>query len=212
MLYPQGKHRRRENPPPQGTYDGFRPYVRREFFRRCVYCCMPDGLRGSSYFAVEHYLPKVPFDNLALTYSNLYYACQNCNCRKGQFWPKDADLAAGRFIANPCDHVMTEHVKFDRDRVVARSKAGEFMLERLALNLKEIVEHRAFILSSIRDNLRLRTEAQTALIGLDERLAVEADPEQRLEMESARRELSENVDTAESNLRLVLSTDSLPDE
>jgi hypothetical protein len=161
---------------------------------------------------LAHLLPKRPFTNLELTYSNLYYACLNCNCRKGQFWPKEADLAAGRFIANPCDHVMTEHVKFDRDRVVARSKAGQFMLDRLALNMAEVVQHRGFILTSIRDNLRLRTEAQTALIGLDERLAVETDPEQRSAMEDARREVSDNFDTAENNLRLVLSTDSLPDE
>jgi hypothetical protein len=173
---------------------------------------MPDGLRGSSQFAVEHYLPKRPFTDLELTYSNLYYSCLNCNCRKGQFWPKEADLAAGRFIANPCDHVMTAHVKFDRDRVIARSEAGQFMVERLALNMDEVVQHRGFILTSIRDNLRLRTEAQTGLIGLDERLALETDPERRVAMEDARREVGEDLEIAERNLRLLLSTDSLPDE
>ena len=173
---------------------------------------MPDGLRGSSQFAVEHYLPKRAFPELELTYSNLYYACLNCNCRKAQLWPTEADLAARRFIANPCDHVMTEHVKFDRDRVVARSKAGEFMLERLALNMDEIVVLRGYILSSIRDNLRLRNEMRTAVTSLDERLALETDPDQRVEMETARSELSDGIDTREEYLRLLLSTDNLPDE
>jgi len=172
---------------------------------------MPDGLRGSSQFAVEHYLPKKPFKNFELTYSNLYYACLNCNCRKGQFWAKEPDLAVGRFIANPCDHVMTDHVKFDRVNVVARSTAGEFMVERLALNMAEILLIRGFILSSIRDNMKLRAEAQAALIGLDERLATEADPEQRSVMESARHEVGDNLGTAETNLRLLLSTETLPE-
>ena len=36
--YPKTKHRRRERPPEFATYPPYKPYVRREFARTCVFC------------------------------------------------------------------------------------------------------------------------------------------------------------------------------
>jgi HNH endonuclease len=168
---------------------------------------MPDGLR--THFAVEHYRPQKKFPHLALAYSNLFWACPNCNVRKGKFWPTRAQRNARQFIANPCDHVMTAHVKYDRDAVTTKSETGRFMVDYLDLNLAEIIILRGFIRSSIRDRLRDRREGQALLAEIEERLKTTTAPGKRAELWRDRKEVEQGVAEAEAHLKLLLSTDNL---
>lgn len=108
--YPQSRYRRKLNPPPYANYTRYKPFLKQEFTSQCVYCRLPDGLKGEDGFSVDHYRPQSKFPELVTTYGNLFYACRCCNRRKGAFWPADAQWRAKQFIPNPCDHVMFEHL------------------------------------------------------------------------------------------------------
>lgn len=213
FLYPQARHRRTESPPKLGRYPLFKPYLRRDFFGRCVYCCKPDGLDPqTAHFHVEHYRPKQVFPAQELDYDNLYYACGNCNGRKGTFWPTDADLANGRWVANPCEHVMIDHLKFDRLEVQARSKAGTFMVERLDLNMSEAVSFRSFVLSSVRDNLRRRNRCRNTLTKLVAKRDSSNAPIEILRLSGDIAKVAAEVDSSEGFLRRLLGgVGPLPD-
>jgi HNH endonuclease len=105
-------------------------------------------MRGYDSFGVDHYRPKSKFPSLETSYTNLFYCCNACNSRKGDFWPTGR-IAKERFIPNPCDHQMANHVRFKRAQVDWRSPAGEFMLELLDLNDREFLSFRETTLAAI---------------------------------------------------------------
>lgn len=139
--YPKSRHERTETPREYKDYGSYKRFLRTEFFGRCVYCCEPDSHRGSDQFGTDHYRPKVLFPELEVVYSNLFYCCNSCNSRKGNFWPAD-DEAAARFIPNPCAHIMFAHLKFKHGEVEPRTEAGSFTVDLLDLNDPEYVEYR----------------------------------------------------------------------
>src|SRR5262249_19354003 len=149
FLYPKSKHRRTQQPQSYSYYPSYKPFLRAEFGRQCVYCRLPDGLKGQDSFGVDHYRPKSLFPDLQATYSNLFYACNCCNRRKGRFWPTPDETGAGEFIPNPCDHVMFDHLRFQSSRIITRSLAGKRAEKTLMLNDDESVRYRELILDMI---------------------------------------------------------------
>ncbi len=137
FAYPKALHIRVNQPGSQyKSLKSYRPYVKAEFYDRCVYCRMVNlqGLSGA--FAIDHYRPtrgKRAFPELQWAYSNMYWACHTCNSIKSSYWPEPAEEHT-HFIPNPCDHRMFEHLKFDGQAVVAKSRAGETAIEVLNLN------------------------------------------------------------------------------
>ena len=106
-------------------------------------------MRGTSSFAVEHYLPKEHFPHLTTDYSNLFYCCNACNSFKGDWYPSDVALHAGQFYPNPCAHVLFSHMRFKGAVVEPTSVAGEFAVKSLDLNEAEAVKYREFVLDNI---------------------------------------------------------------
>ena len=149
FLYPQARHRRKEQPPLYSSYVSYKPWLKREFLSQCIYCRLPDGLKGDDSFGVDHYRPQSKFPELATIYFNLFYACNCCNRRKGAFWPTEAQQRARQFIPNPCDHVMFEHLRYRATRVEPRSPAGELTERVLMLNDEVSVQYREFVLEVI---------------------------------------------------------------
>jgi len=149
FLYPKSKHIRRQSPPKWKTYRRYKPILRQEFEEKCVYCRLPDTLKGQDNYGVDHYKPKKDFHNLIAEYSNLFYACNCCNRRKGTFWPKSDDMTAGRFIPNPCDHIMFDHLRYIGVKVVHHSETGNFAKDLLDLNDEESVEYRQMVIDII---------------------------------------------------------------
>jgi hypothetical protein len=86
---------------------------------------------------------------LERVYTNLFYACNPCNRRKGDFWPGESERAGAVFIPNPCDHVMFDHLRFERGEVVGKSAAGKFVIETLDLNEEAVVEYRVNVICLI---------------------------------------------------------------
>lgn len=140
---------RREKPGSYSAYRSYKPYLRNEFGGQCVYCRMPDTMRGAEQFGVDHYRPKSHFPHLATTYTNLYYCCNACNSRKGNYWPTLTERRAGRLVPNPCDHVMFAHLRYRASRVESKSSTGAFALDLLDLNDQSTVTYRASMLTAL---------------------------------------------------------------
>jgi hypothetical protein len=146
--YPKSKHRRIFSPPQRSSYRTYRPILRDEFGKRCVYCALPDRLKGKESFGVDHYRPKKKFPNLETEYSNLFYACNICNSRKGDFWPSCEQIANKQFIPNPCDHVMYSYLRAAGPRIDARNETGRFALDVLDLNDPQSIAYRQIVIDT----------------------------------------------------------------
>lgn len=142
FLYPQARHRRKLAPPAFKQYQQYKPTLRQEFSGQCVYCRALDRVKGYESFGVDHYRPKKIFPSLETEYLNLYYSCNRCNALKRDFWPSARQLMHRRFIPNPCEYVMFDHVRYNGGTVVAVSLAGEFTVDQLDLNDPDAVEFR----------------------------------------------------------------------
>jgi hypothetical protein len=138
-------HARTEQPIQHKNYKSFKPTLRREFRKKCVYCCAPDAGKTYSY-GVDHYRPQSLFPDLTCNYNNLFYACNSCNSRKRAFWPQPIDKRAGRFIPNPCEHQMYKHLRYREGTVEPQSAAGRFAVALLDLNEPDSVKYRESVL------------------------------------------------------------------
>ena len=90
---------RKQKPPVLTESRKYKPYLRLDFARRCAYCYIPEVRYGSlGNYSVDHFRPKsIPeFRRFICQYSNLFYACMDCNRTKGKTWPqrKLRDLTA----------------------------------------------------------------------------------------------------------------------
>jgi hypothetical protein len=146
FIYPKTQHRRTLTPQ---TVASYKAILRVEFGFQCVYCRLPDGVKGQDNFGVDHYRPRSLFPELRTAYSNLFYACNACNRRKKDYWPSAGELRASRFIPNPCDHIMFQHLRYRGARVEPHSPAGEHADKRLMFNDDESVKYRIFVLGLI---------------------------------------------------------------
>ncbi|NUO63110.1 MAG: hypothetical protein HOQ30_12960 [Gemmatimonadaceae bacterium] len=147
--YARALHKRRPDPGPFSTYQKYKPFLKADFRRTCVYCRTPDDSKGNDAFGVDHYLPKEYFKALKTSYTNLFYCCNTCNRRKGKYFPDDLDKREKRFVPNPCDHRMFEHLQFVGLEVKPKTVAGRHTVELLKLNDKEWLRHRRMTQAAI---------------------------------------------------------------
>jgi len=191
--YPEERLTRRQTPGHFSDYRRYKPYLRVEFKRQCVYCRMPDGVRGEDTFGIDHYRPVSLFPSLLCEYRNLFYCCNGCNRLKRDFWPAEQELAAGLFLPNPCDHTMSEHLRYSGSRVMPESRAGEVAINLLLLNDDSMVGYREFVLRSIERCLAREQEVLETLFQLESRLIEAQGPqlaELRLNINGLRVELA----------------------
>jgi hypothetical protein len=146
FIYPKTSHRRTLSP---SGVSSQKPILRAEFGFQCVYCRLPDGIKGQDNFGIDHYRPRSLLPQLKNIYSNLFYACNACNRRKKDYWPSIAEMTAGRFIPNPCDHVMFQHLRYRGPRVEPHSAAGRVADRKLMFNDDDSVQYREFVLGLI---------------------------------------------------------------
>jgi 5-methylcytosine-specific restriction endonuclease McrA len=160
--YPKSRHTRRLRPGPFKKYWEYKPFLREEFEKKCVYCRMPDTMKDQEMYGVDHYRPKSLFSELLTTYTNLFYCCNPCNRRKREYWPMRGKIKT-HFIPNPCDHEMFAHLRFAAEKVQARTTAGAWTRELLDLDDPEVVQYRRFILEALELYEGKRKETRDAL-------------------------------------------------
>jgi len=176
--YPEERHTRSQTPGPFADYHRYKPYLRAEFNRQCIYCRLPDGTKGVDAFGIDHYRPKSRFPDLSTVYENLYYSCNACNRRKGDFWPTEEQWGLAVFLPNPCDHTMNEHLAYRGVQVEPRSSAGRLAIDILMLNDEMAVRYRGFVLRSIERCLAQAAAIAETLLELGSRLSTASGPEQ----------------------------------
>ena len=143
--YPRSIHKRQFAPPHSNDYRKYKPTLRLEYERKCVYCKFPDTMKEGDAFGVDHYRPKSIFPLLETEYSNLFYCCNTCNRRKGNKWL----TSPLPFIPNPDDHVMFDHLRFKQDIVEPITDAGKYTCELLQLNHPVTTRIRRTLLTSL---------------------------------------------------------------
>ena len=136
--YPHKKHQRTQTPPQYSDYKRYKPHLKKEFRNKCVYCRKSDTLEDVGGFHVEHYRPKNQFKHLETDYENLFYSCAACNRFKDTYWSD----ASEKRIVNPCDYIMSHHLKFEKNEVASLSEPGKTTLDILRLNSDESIKYR----------------------------------------------------------------------
>ena len=193
LRYPKIRHKRRLFPPKRSSYKYYKPHLREEFYKTCVYCRLPDKLLRIDSFGVDHYRPWKKFPNLVAEYSNLFYSCNCCNRRKSDFWPTEDQLKDGYFIPNPCDQVLFQHLRYEGVLVLSKSKTGEFTVELLDLNDDLSVEYRQNLLdicASIELNFQ---NVRKTISQLDKRIKTATDNEMKLKLEEEKIKHEQNL-------------------
>lgn len=137
---------RKQRPPALTDYKKYKPYLRVDFERRCAYCQIPESRYGTpGNFAVDHFRPKsIPeFRHLVCRYSNLYYACRDCNLYKGSTWPAAKLQKAGFRFLDPCRvDLCAQWILEDDGSLTPKTRAAEYMILRLRLNHRFLCEWR----------------------------------------------------------------------
>lgn len=73
-------------------YHNYKPNLMKDFHGRCAYCNLHKDMI-TSYFEVDHYIPRDEFEEkwpeLDTDYNNLMLACRKCNSAKGSEFKGD---------------------------------------------------------------------------------------------------------------------------
>ena len=117
------------------SYKKFKNDLRKEFSYSCVYCNVSEPeMGGSQSFHIDHYRPKCRFPRLIATYSNLLYACRDCNQYKGNHWPNFTEELLGYIILNPRVHEIEKHIDKNKFEWMGVTKQGKWNIYRLKLS------------------------------------------------------------------------------
>lgn len=181
--YPVLPHRRGPDPGPYKNYRTYKPTVRAEFGRQCVYCRAPDGLsQDGSAFGIDHYRPQKLFPALTAQWDNLFYCCNPCNSRKREYWPSDG-LAGDSYIPNPCDHRMGDHLRYQRATVRTRTKQGEIAEAVLDLNDPLFVSWREMVITLVSNAVSVIRGLEQDRRKVVKKLRKVTDPHMRVKLE-----------------------------
>lgn len=124
----------RSQVPPAKNYAEYRRYLRRDFWYSCAYCTMTEAEAQAVRFTIDHYEPVSARPDLRDEYSNLMYACDECNRRKGSLTPPATAREAGVRFFRPDSDDHDEHFELNGPRVQGQTPIGEFTVDAIDLN------------------------------------------------------------------------------
>lgn len=155
---------RKQKPPDLIDYRKYKRYLRLDFEKRCAYCHIPELRYGTTgNFAVDHFRPKSnpEFCRLICQYSNLFYACRDCNLYKSSTWPGIALRRRGARFLDPCRVDLSKQWDVAEDgALIPNSVAAAYMIDQLRLNRPFLLEFR-----------RRKADQLMQITGLSEMLA-----------------------------------------
>lgn len=137
--YPAEPLRRRHSPRGYASYTSYKPWLRDEFYFRCVYCLCRERWEpnGQDVFSVEHIQPQDTSPERATDYDNLIYACVVCNAYR-----RDEPLPL-----NPCTEAMATHLYvLHNGTVEPRTIVGEQLIDVCHLNRPSLIDFRNYVL------------------------------------------------------------------
>ncbi|MFY9821808.1 MAG: HNH endonuclease [Thermoanaerobaculia bacterium] len=185
LLFPQDLHLRGSDPGPFSDYHKYKAHLQREFRKKCVYCREADGVKGAAAFGVDHFQPKSSSPSPG-AWDNLFYACNVCNTWKGT-----TKSTSERFLPNPCSHVMSKHLQYQKDDIESYTRHGAWLAELVHLSQRR--SYRRFLLSTLALYLSARSEILQAISELEIRLTAAggADPEPLREHQESLQDLEQ---------------------
>lgn len=126
----------RTNVPAGLQYSEYRPYLRYDFFHSCAYCTSTESEAQAIRFTIDHYEPREAKPDLVNVYTNLMYACDECNQRKGDRSPPPDAQSAGYRFYRPDKDRFSDHFRIGLSGIVieSESKTGFYTIESLDLN------------------------------------------------------------------------------
>lgn len=124
--------------PAQSDYGRYRRYLRFDFFSSCAYCTMNEWEAEAIRFTIDHYEPQTARPDLITAYSNLMYACDECNTRKGNRYPPEAARKNGNRFFRPDEDIFGEHFSGNDMLLSHKSQVGYFTINTLDLNRRSL--------------------------------------------------------------------------
>ena len=119
-------------------YTRYRPYLRKDFCYSCAYCTLTEVEASGIRFTIDHYEPQWQRPELVNEYSNLMYACGECNLRKLDLTPPPEARAAGLRFYRPDTDSIKENFEIEYLsngwNLKGRTIVGDFTVEYLDLN------------------------------------------------------------------------------
>lgn len=120
----------------------YRPFLRSLFRCQCAYCqSHDDHFGGEEGATVDHFKPESRYHELRCSWSNIYYACQVCNCHYKKQFPTPDEEAKGKRFVDPCAEDPDDHFRMVKDEstgdishIRPLSPAAEYTIFRLKLN------------------------------------------------------------------------------
>ncbi|MBR8308747.1 hypothetical protein KDX25_20300 [Burkholderia cenocepacia] len=89
-------------------------------------------------FTIDHYEPQTARSDLISVYSNLMYACDECNTRKGNRCPPENARKEGYRFFRPDEDIFDQHFS-GHDMVLShKSNVGYYTINALDLNRKSL--------------------------------------------------------------------------
>jgi regulator of sigma D len=85
-------------------------------------------------FTIDHYEPRTARPDLTNDYSNLMYACDECNMRKGNRYPPLDARAAGYRFFRPDNEIYSDHFQWTGIRLEHKTPVAYYTIEALDLN------------------------------------------------------------------------------
>lgn len=131
------------------SYVEYREHLRFDFFYSCAYCTLSEFEAQGIRFTIDHYEPQSERPDLENEYSNLFYACDECNRLKSDLSPPDTARAAGYRFFRSDEDIYPDHFHSDNFRVKPMTNVGDFTVEALELNRQSLRR-----LREIRDRLQ----------------------------------------------------------
>ncbi|HXO69980.1 MAG TPA: HNH endonuclease [Bradyrhizobium sp.] len=124
----------RSSVPDLKDYSEYKPFLRNDFFHSCAYCTMAEAEAQAIRFTIDHYEPRNARPELVHTYSNLMYACDECNLRKGDRDPPPSARSVGLRFFRPDNDEYGDHFDLSGVRIEPKSPTAEYTIDALDLN------------------------------------------------------------------------------
>ena len=151
---------RRHDPTGYANYPSFKPWLRDEFYFRCVYCLCRERWEANGHhgFSADHIQPRAIRPELASDYDNLLYACVTCNSAR-----QDNQLPV-----EPSRESLNKHLQMTCDgSIEPLTDQGAQLIEICQLNRAALVGFRRRLQAAISTLVPMNSiEAEAILLDI----------------------------------------------
>lgn len=132
------------NQPAKGAYSDWKEQIAKECFHQCVYCSIHERPWGGiDHYHIDHFRPKVLFEELVNDIRNLFYACPICNRFKSDDWPGEPNLDAISYPdPSQIDYCEIFEINLESYTLIGLRISSKYLIERLYLNRPQLIYER----------------------------------------------------------------------